>query len=265
MLAFLKRHLTIIVLAFAVLLMLGLCLFFRIMEPVLGRDSVLYIDLARVWHETGSIDGAIAYWPRFWFPPLSLYLGTLLMKCGLSPEWAMVGMNLVMGCCLPLIIYGLAKVVTESERIALCSAVLIAVNPSVIRLALEAQRDMPYMFFCGLSWLFVCLGIRHEKVRNWLVAGILFSFSLLIRYETLEFVPVFGIYFIYRLIREKEKRIALLHQIGALLGAMVLTLLILLKISGTASYVERQYQHYYDRKFQLLLEQVNLIEDDEEE
>ena len=254
---YLKKHwLTILILFVASMVVLALSLYHRAYEPTLGRDSVNYIGIIRIWHETGSIDGVLEVQPDFWFPFLSLYLGKVLVDCGFSAEGAAVGMNIFFACFLPLIIFGIANEITQNKKLALCSAVLLSFNPTVIELAVEAQRDMPYLFFCGLMIFFACCAIRREKWYFWGVTGICFAFSLLIRYETLEMVPVFACYFLAVLIFRKGKRIQNLCHCMILASAGILALALLLWISGTTDYVQKQYYSYYEGKYSLMQEKL---------
>ena len=76
----------------------------------------------------------------------------------------------------------------------------MALNPSMIELAIEAQRDMIYLFFCGLLIYFLACGIRRQKWFYWASAGVFFACSFLTRYETLEFVPLIAFYLLFLLI-----------------------------------------------------------------
>lgn len=257
---FLKKNwLTILILFASSMVVLALTLYHRAYEPTLGRDSVNYIGIIQIWHETGSIEGVLEAVPKFWFPPMSLFLGKVLVDCGIPAESAAVGMNMFFACFLPLIIFGIANEITQNRKIALCSAALLAFNPTVIELAVEAQRDMPYLFFCGLMFFFACCAIRREKWYFWAAAGLCAAFSLLIRYETLELVPVFGCYFLVLLIIQKGKRLKNLLHGSVLLGVCVLSLLLLLWISGTTDYVKKQYRSYYEGKYSLMQEKLETI------
>ncbi len=73
------------------------------LEPVISRDGCLYLELVRIWHETGSFKGLLEVYPDCWIPPFPLFLMKILVDLGLSPEVAGVGLNMVMFSCLPLI------------------------------------------------------------------------------------------------------------------------------------------------------------------
>lgn len=251
-----KNKLEIIVLSCSVLIVLAFCIIYRIHALALGRDSINYIGHIELWHSSGSIDGVLEVHEKFWFPPLSLFFAKLLVDCGIEAETAAVSLNIFFACFLPLIVFGIAKMVTESTKIALCSAVLLSFNPSIIELAVEAQRDMPYLFFCGLMIYFVCAAIRNEKWFYWCAAGICFSISFLIRYETLEMLPIFCCYFLALLIIRKGARLKQLLCALVLMFTILVSFFALLGISGTTEYVLKQYQVYYEGKLDLMLEKT---------
>ena len=84
----------------------------------------------------------------------------LVMKCGFSAYLSGVGVNIFLGSLLPGIIYLIANEVCRSRRIALASALLIALNPPMIELAVEPLRDTVYLFFAGLV---ICLLIFGDR------------------------------------------------------------------------------------------------------
>lgn len=253
----LKKHwLEILILTCSTIIVLILSVYRRSCDPTLGRDSVNYIGIIQLWHQTGSIDGVLEKLPDFWFPPLSLFFGKVLADCGLPAESAAVGINIFFACFLPLIVFGLAREITQNKKIALCAAVLLAFNPTVIDLAVEAQRDMPYLFFCGLMLFFASCAIRRGRWYWWAAAGGIFSPSFLIRYETLEMLPVFGIYFLVMLIIKKGERLKYLAYGAVFTAALSVTLFLLLFISGTTEYVKKQYLTYYEEKYELMQEKT---------
>lgn len=253
----LKKHgVEIIILSFSSLVVLALCFYCRSHSPTLGRDSLYYINLIQLWHETGSFEELWQSNKGIWIPPLYLFLGKKLVDLGCITENAAVGLNMFFACFLPWIVWGIAREVTQSVKIASCAAVLIAFNPTVITLGTEAQRDMPYLFFCGIMIYFICCAIRREKWYYWGAAGIFFALSFLTRYETLEMVIILGVYFIGALIFKKGKRLMQLLHLAILVVASVSLLWLLVSITGTTEYVKKHYRIYYDDKYELMQEKV---------
>ena len=68
------------------LLFLFLSLFSWNLEPTVSRDGLLYLELVQIWHDHGSFQAVLEYWPQFWIPPFPLYLMKLLTDCGIPAE-----------------------------------------------------------------------------------------------------------------------------------------------------------------------------------
>ena len=222
-----------------------LSLFCLYLEPTISRDGLLYLELIQVWHEQGSFQAVLKHWPQFWIPPLPLYLMKLLMDCGLSPEAAGLGLNLVLAGFLPLIIYGIAMEVCCDRRIALCAAFLMAVNPTRVALSIEPQRDAVYLFFCGLLIYFLLCGIRRGKWYFWSLGGVVFALSFLTRYETLEFLPLIVAAFLLLLWEDRAKWKKLLLNGAAVSVSALAAFLLLIFIMGVQNHLFKSYQKYY--------------------
>lgn len=180
----LTRHGTLYTMVFLFLLSVILSTICFLLEPTISRDGFFYLELIREW-----IQGRNPI-KQHYLPPLPLYLTKLLSETGLSPEIAGICLNIFFSGGLPLIIYWIALEVTSERKIALWSAIFMMLNPSRIALSIEVQRDILYLFFCGLLIAFLISGIRRRKWFYWSLGGICFACSFLSRYETLEFIPI---------------------------------------------------------------------------
>lgn len=241
----------IIYLQLLLYLNLFLSLFSWRLEPTVSRDGLLYLELVQIWHDHGSFQAVLEYWPQYWIPPFPLYLMKLLTDCGIPAEAAGVGLNIAMGCCLPLIVYGIAMEVVRERKIALCSALLMALNPSMIELAIEVQRDMIYLFFCGLLIYFLACGIRRQKWFYWFFSGVFFACSFLTRYETLEFIPLIAFYLLFLLIAKYMSWKKLLLNASVFLVITTGVFFLLIHTMGVQEHLFGSYQKYYLQKWRL--------------
>ena len=160
------------------------------MDPTVSRDGCLYIHQAQIWYDTGNFHDLLNLWPGRWVPPLPIYLMKCLMSLGLSGEVAGICLNLISGTFTPILVYGIAYEVTQKKNIAIYSALLIAVNPSVNALSIKVQRDMIYLFFIGSMLWLLTAGIRRERWGYWLCSGLFCGCGMLTRFETLEFLLI---------------------------------------------------------------------------
>ncbi len=235
-----------------VLLMFVCCVSLYFLEPGISRDGCLYLRLIRVWYEGGDFQAVLDHWEEMWIPPFHLYAARLLMYCGCSVEFASVGLNMVFCSFLPVIVYGIAKEICGDIRISLSAALLTALNPSLIDLAIEPQREIFYLFFSGLVIYTVIYGIKHEKWYAFFPAGIFWALSFLTRYESLEMLPlcifvicvsVCGNWKLW-----KKNLLYLLIFCVSCGGAFTA----LIYGMGVQTHLIQSYEKYYEGKFNLL-------------
>lgn len=185
-----SRHRDSLLLGGLLALSLLLRLFCWYMEPTLSRDGVHYVELIQVWADGGSFQAVLHHWPECWFPPLPLWLVLLPVKCGIPVEAAGIGINLALGSLIPLLVYRIAKIVTECRSIALGAALLAAVHPMLIELAIEIQRDTTYLFLIGCAICALLDAAKRQNCRHWGIGGAWLGLAILTRFESLEFLPV---------------------------------------------------------------------------
>ena len=92
-----------------------------------------------------------------------LYIIKNLMVFGLSAETTGLALNILLGGLLPLLMYCIAKEITNSREISLITAVLAAVHPLLIKLSTEVQREMVYLVLCGLFLYFFIRALQEQK------------------------------------------------------------------------------------------------------
>jgi len=220
------------------------------LEPVISRDGVVYLGIVQEWHEHGN-GQYIEQWP--FIPPLALYLMKLLMDCGLSAVAAGIGINIVLRSLLPVITYLTTQEVLGDKRIAIAAALLITFNPSLNDLAIEPQRDIIYLFFCGIMiWLLLAAIIR-KKWYFAAAAGAFLSPALLARHEAFEMLLIAGLGLVILIIKNYRDWKRHLGNAAAFLAAFVLTSYLLLSMMGVLELVPRYCVSYQSRV--MLMEQ----------
>lgn len=199
----------------------------RFMEPEMGRDSSFYLILIEKW-STGGFAGVLEYWPDFWIPPLFLYLANLLTYTGLSPESAALFICMGCGILMPLISFAIANEIFRSPKVSLTAALLTAVNPSIVEMSVQAQRDIPYLFAAGWCIFFLIAAIRRNKWYWWCAGGCVWGIAILIRFEMVEFFPILGMYWIFAVWKNRKQWFTYLRNatVFMLCGALVMTTLL---------------------------------------
>lgn len=189
----------LLILSGLVILSAGISILALWLEPVISRDGILYLEFVKQWCER---DLGIEILIR-WIPVFPLLLIKWLHCCGIPLESAAAGLNILLRSMLPLIGFGIVIELCGQKKLAVASALLLAVHPSLTKLAIEPQRDMVYLFFSGLLILFFMLAFRRQKWYYAAAAGIAAAAALLSRTETLEIIPLTGLLMVIILIKER--------------------------------------------------------------
>ena len=150
-------------------------------EPILGRDASFYVYSAREWHETGI-------YPVHVIPPMLYTLIRGGMFCGFDAEVAGWIVNIGLASFLVFVTYGIAFEAVKSKKIALVAALFTAIHPVINDLAIEIQREIPYLFFAGLTLWMAVAALQRKKWFLWGGAGIFCALSMVTRYESAELV-----------------------------------------------------------------------------
>ena len=160
-----------------------------------------------------------------------------------------------MGCgiLMPTVSFFIARELFHDKRISIAAALLTAVNPSIIAMAVQTQRDVPYLFAAGWCIFFIIAAIKRNNWRYWCAAGIPFAISFLIRYESIEFLPLLGIYFIVTIFKKQQKWYLTMRNLAIFALSALISTIILLYCSGTIHYMAGSYYRYFMKSTQKVL------------
>lgn len=236
-----------------ILLASALRLFALWLFPIVERDGILYLQLIETWHREGSYQNMLTVFPgRDWIPSLPLFLMKLFMPLGVSAECSARILSIFCGSFVPIIGYEIAWTLLKDQKIAISSGVLFAVHPILIEYSIQPLRDGFYIFWCGLSLLFLCRGVVEKKWYDWSLAGLFFSSSLLTRYETLELLPLVILFFFWAAaFRHYPWKIAFLH-LGLFIACLIISLILWGLLQGTLALFSKSYWNYYLGKWRVL-------------
>ncbi len=170
-----------------------------IMDPLLMRDSILYLNMVEIWEETGQYHNAITEGAIR--PPLLLYSIKSLMKYGFSSEIAGRSLSLFLGSMIPVLGYCVALMVFKKRQIAFISAITFLFHPTLINYAIQPLRENYYLFFVGLVLIAFIKGIKTNGNWIWLICGMLLGLAVNSRYEALELfilIPALMVFLLHR-------------------------------------------------------------------
>ena len=221
-----------------------------------SRDGALYLRMIQTLHDSGSYGEVLKQFPwQGWIPPMYLYLASCVMYLGAEAELSAVLVNVIMGALLSPVGYCIVFNVTENRKISLVSALFLAVNPSIVSLSIEAQREILYLFLCGCAlWLFF-YGVRKKQWYFFCGTGALLALAMLTRYETGELVLLLpaGIIFLAAMRKLSLKTAA--AGVAGIVFSFVISFAAFIYFTGNISLLDR-YENYFSIKYKTVEEKI---------
>jgi len=164
----------------------------RCLDPVLSRDSISYVQLIPVVNAPAQLTALLDAMSLQYIPLLPLHLANFLYRLlPVSPEQAGLWLNLLLGSGVAVIVWYMARELHFTPFWSFMAGLLAAVQPTLIELSIQIQRDTAYIFFIGLTILFALKTVRRQRWFCWGICAVSLSLALFCRYEALEFIPLF--------------------------------------------------------------------------
>ena len=175
-----------------------------IIDPLLMRDSALYVTLAETWANTGkyqeTIDGGII------IPPLPILIVKELILLGFDGEIAARSISLFLGSIIPLLGYYITKEIFKKKGIAvLCTAILL-IHPTLISYSSQPLRENFYLFFeCLLIIEIIYILKKGFDSFDLILCGILSACIIFCRYEGLEILIILPTVLLYKTFKYQDR------------------------------------------------------------
>lgn len=228
---------------------LGFAFLQYLIDPVISRDGLLYLELTILWYDNGEYFTSVDRWSHLWIPPFYFWLIKLLLHVGIPPEIAGRGISMIFGAMLPCIVFLIMQDIQKDKRISYAAAVLIAVSPTMHELAIEIQRDIVYLALCGWCIYFFLRGILRKERWLFFMCGICYSCSFLTRFETLELFFVFSLAALLLGFGKLNNWKMLFVQMTIFLCSCMISFFSLLYIMGIHVSVLNAYHRFYNAKY----------------
>lgn len=211
---------------FCILLALGLRLLSWYIEPVISRDGCYYIQEARRLLADNYDQ------KKFGSNTVLFYISYLASHLFyLKPHVLAIVTNIVLGSLLPLVLFGIAKQMLKDREVALATAFICAVHPTLIKYSIEVQREIIYLFPAALFFLSIVYFWNTKKWYWNIAAAFSATSAMFFRYEGFElFLIAFIVYFL-SFWRAKEKRMRSLFDPSLFLFSTILCTCLLLLLT----------------------------------
>lgn len=175
-----------------------------IIDPLLMRDSVLYITLAETWVNTGqyqeTIDGGGIV------PPLPILITKELILFGFKGEIAARSISLFLGAMIPLLGYYAIKKIYKRNGIAFLCAVVLIIHPTLISYSSQPLRENYYLLFEGLI-IIETINILNKRIDyyNLALCGLFSACAFFCRYEGMEILILLPAILLYKKTKTHSK------------------------------------------------------------
>ena len=139
---------------------------------------------AQYWDWSRRLD-----WSYYSKGPMVAYLIAMSTSLGGDSEFWVRLPAVILGIGLAGIAYFLARMIFQSDRAGFLSVVLLSLMPLYAAGFVLMTTDTPFIFFWGLTSLFLCRAIQRRGEGSWYGAGIAFGLGLLSKYTMLMLLP----------------------------------------------------------------------------
>jgi len=220
-----ERHGRTTLTLLAVILLLGFGLrAYRVVEPLPtpGDDAHAYYALSKALYEEGSYGGQGFHNPDDWSPGAPLLYAASFYATGGAREGTARIVELLLGLAAIVVVYLLGRRL-NCRPAGLVGALGVAVYPPFIHSTGALFSEPPAIFTLPAAVLAFLWASEQPRLRSWLLPGLLFGLTALIRPEYLLVGVAFVVIAAIRVGRERGWR-------PGLAGATLLALAFLLPI-----------------------------------
>lgn len=197
-------------------------------DPIIPRDSIIYLDLAQKWNETGNyevtlLNGVI-------IPPLPIYTIKTLLNFSFSKTVAGSCISIFLGSLIPVLVYYISQKILKNIIISLFNTCFTVIHPTLISYSIYPLREIYYLFFLCIIILSAINLSKKKRIVDSIFCGLSTAFAFFSRYEALEFVlviPAMSLYYCYRKHFSPQKCILsiMFYLLSFILGVRILCLI----------------------------------------
>ncbi|HET7054661.1 MAG TPA: glycosyltransferase family 39 protein [Solirubrobacterales bacterium] len=218
-----ERHGRTTLVLLAAILVLGFGLrAYRVVEPLAtpGDDAHAYYGLAKALYEEGSYGGARFEDASDWSPGAPLLYAASFFATGGPREGTARIVELLLGLAAILTVYLLGRRLNCAPA-GLVAAFCVAVYPPFIHSTGALYSEPPAIFTLPAAVLAFLWAAEQERLRAWLLPGLLFGLTALIRPDYLPVGIAFVVLAAIRIGLERGRRPGLAGAALALVAMLV--------------------------------------------
>lgn len=241
-----SRYSSFVIFCFLFLLSLFFRLACLILDPIMMRDSSLYICLADKEIAKGEYLRQLIDRTDINIPPLPIFCIQSLMKSGFGAELSGRFLSIFLGSLIPFLGYCIAKKAFRKQLPALICALILSLHPFLMTYSTQPLRENFYLFFSGVAFIVFLSGIETHRILKWFLCGIFSSLAFFCRYEALEFLIVFpSTYFVYLFIKRTFPK-KLFLNVGMFYISFFSFYFFLIHFFGMSNMFLQRIPHFFD-------------------
>ncbi len=202
------RHGRRTLIALAAILALGFGLrAYRVIEPLgtPGDDAHAYYALSKSLYEEGSYGGSSFHDASDWSPGAPLLYAAAFYATGGAREGTARIVELLLGLAAIVVAYLLGRRI-NCRPAGLLAALGVAVYPPFVHSTGALYSEPPAIFTLPAAVLAFLWAGEQQRLRAWLLPGLLFGLTALIRPEYLLVGVAFALLAAFRIVRERGRR-----------------------------------------------------------
>ena len=213
-----------------------------ILDPVIMRDSVLYLGLSEIWQITGEYSQTIVN--DAIIPPLPLIAIKEVMACGFGSVVAGRSLSLFLGSLIPVLGYIIAIKLFRDKIIAIICTTVFILHPNLVSYSIHPLRENYYLFFSGIAIIGIINAVKNKSIIDWVAVGIFASFAMYCRYEALEFTLICPLIILCSCLKKRISAKKLIRSLAAFFVGYAVTFTILLSVIDFDLSFVKKISHY---------------------
>lgn len=170
-----------------------------------GDDAFAYRALAESLYEEGSYGGKDFKTPSDWSPGAPLIYSAAYYATGGVRDGVGRGVEALFGTAAIIVAYLLSLTLSRRRSAALLAAAFVAVYPPFIHSTGALMSEPPAIFTLPAAVLAFIWADSRGSPWAWLVPGLLFGLTTLIRPEYLAVAFLFGVLLLFRVWRDSSQ------------------------------------------------------------
>ena len=217
-----------------------------IVDPILMRDSVIYLELAGIWNRTGHYSDILDRYDLV-TPPVPIYAIKKMIDWGYGSEIAGRSISVFLGALIPVIGYKIARELTKKKGVPGGCGIILAFHPNLIEYAIQPIRENFYLASTGIAILLLFKAIKNhlisKKIMYNSLCGVFLGISFFSRYETLELLAIITILYFIMLFKTRNKTI-ILYESVVILSFFIISMFMLNIIDFNISFIIKLYRYF---------------------